>query len=177
MTIEKKSTMGRAKRQKERKEKKKAAQTASGKATVATNRKAGFDFHLGKEIVAGIVLQGTEVKSVRNSKVQLKGAFAKIIDGEVFLFGCHIAEYEHGNIYNHDPLRPKKLLLQRREIDKLNQELKQNNKTLVATKIFFKKNHAKVVLSLAEGKKKYDKRESLKKKAQERDIQRVLKDI
>jgi SsrA-binding protein len=166
--------MGRAKK---KLEKKKQAQTTSGKATVATNKKAGFDFHLDKEIVAGIVLTGTEVKSLRQGKVQLKGAYAKIIDGEVFLFNCHISEYEHGNRYNHEPLRAKKLLLKRYEIDKLEGELQRTNKTLVASKIFFKKNRAKVALHLAEGKKLYDKRADLKKKSQDRDIRRALSDL
>ena len=83
-----------------------------------------YPFHLGKEFVAGIVLQGTEVKSVRNGQVQLKGAYAKVIDGEVFLFNCHIAEYAFGNRYNHEPLRAKKLLLNKDEISKLEQKIK-----------------------------------------------------
>lgn len=160
---------------KSKKKKKGNAQTASGSATVARNRKASFDFHLGKDIVAGLVLQGTEVKSLRNGHVQLKGAFAKIIDGEVWLFNCHIAEYTHGNRYNHDPLRAKKLLLKSQEIFKLEQKMKQTNETLIVSKIFFKGNYAKALLHLAEGKKKADKRDSLKKKDVARDIARELR--
>ena len=160
---------------KKSKKKKNKAQTASGSATVARNRKASFDFHLNKDITAGLVLQGTEVKSLRSGHVQLKGAFAKIIDSEVWLFNCHIAEYTHGNRYNHEPLRAKKLLLKRAEIFKLEQRMKQNNETLVVSKIFFKGNYAKALLHLAEGKKKADKRESLKKKDIKRDIARELR--
>ncbi len=163
--------MGRAKQQKNLKAKR-AAETKSGKATVAQNRKARHDYHLGKEIIAGIVLQGTEVKSLRLGQVQLKACYAKIIDGEAWLFNCQIAEYSHG-ITKHDPMRAKKLLLNRAEIDKIEFELATTNKTLVATKVFFKANHAKVNLSLAEGKKQHDKRETLKKKAQQRDIDRA----
>jgi len=155
-----------------KKSKKKKKDNLPGSATVARNRKASFDFHLGKEFVAGIVLQGTEVKSVRNGQVQLKGAYAKVIDGEVFLFNCHIAEYAFGNRYNHEPLRAKKLLLNRDEISKLEQKIKLNNQTLVASKIFFKRNYAKVLLHLAEGKQKGDKREAIKKKDMQRELAR-----
>jgi SsrA-binding protein len=118
------------------------------------------------------VLQGTEVKSVRNGQVQLKGAYAKVIDGEVFLFNCHISEYAFGNRYNHEPLRAKKLLLNKDEISKLEQKIKLNNQTLVASKIFFKRNYAKVLLHLAEGKQKGDKREAIKKKDMQRELAR-----
>ncbi len=164
--------MARAKQQKKLKEKR-AAQTASGKATVAENRKARYDFKLGKEIIAGIVLQGTEVKSIRKGNVQLKASYARIIDKEAWLFNCHIAEYEFGS-YKHDPLRAKKLLLNRQELDRIEFELKTTNQTLVASKIFFKGHRAKVLLHLAEGKKQQDKRESLKRKAQQRDIDRAV---
>ena len=155
-----------------KKSKKKKKDNLLGSATVARNRKASFDFHLGKEFVAGIVLQGTEVKSVRNGQVQLKGAYAKVIDGEVFLFNCHIAEYAFGNRYNHEPLRAKKLLLNKDEISKLEQKIKLNKQTLVASKIFFKRNYAKVLLHLAEGKQKGDKREAIKKKDMQRELAR-----
>lgn len=154
------------------KKSKKKKDKLAGSSTVARNRKASFDFHLGKEFIAGIVLQGTEVKSVRNGQVQLKGAYAKVIDGEVFLFNCHIAEYAYGNRYNHEPLRAKKLLLNKDEIFKLEQKIKLSNQTLVASKIFFKGNYAKVLLHLAEGKQKGDKREALKKKDLRREIAR-----
>ncbi len=164
--------MGRAKQQKKLKEKR-SAETKSGKATVAENRKAKFDFNLGKEIIAGIVLQGTEVKSVRAGNVQLRAAYARMVDGEAWLFNCKIAEYAHG-CYKHDPDRVKKLLLTKLELERIQHELDTTNQTLVASKIFFKGNNAKVLLHLAEGKKQHDKRESLKKKAQQRDIDRAV---
>lgn len=171
--------MGRAKKQLEKKKKKaavKETQTKSGSATVARNKKAGFDFHLGKDIVTGIVLQGSEVKSLRLGNVELRGAFAKIIDGEVWLFNCRIAEYKFANRFNHEPDRPKKLLLNRYEIERLELELKKTNQTLVVSKLFFKSNKAKALLHLAEGKTKGDKRESLKRKQQEMDIKRAQVD-
>lgn len=171
--------MGRAKKQIEKKKKKaaeKQAQTKSGSATVARNKKANFDFHLGKDIIAGMVLKGPEVKSLRFGNLQLKAAYAKIIDGEVFLFNCHISEYKFANRFNHDPDRPKKLLLNRYEIERLELEMAKSNKTLVASKIFFKKNRAKCLLHLAEGKNRGDKRADLKKRQQNLDVQRALKD-
>lgn len=170
--------MGRAKKQIEKKKAKaakKEIQTKSGSATVARNKKAAFDFHLGKEIVAGIVLKGPEVKSLRLSNLQLRAAYAKIIDGEVWLFNCHITEYKHAAHHNPDPDRPKKLLLNKYEIERLELEMQKSNKTLVATKIFFQKNKAKVSLHLADGKNKSDKRADLKRKQQNLDIQRALK--
>jgi SsrA-binding protein len=165
--------MGRAKQQKKRKEKK--AETKSGSATVARNKKAGFDFHLGKEIIAGVVLKGPEVKSVRLGNVQMRASYAKIIDGEAWLFHCHISEYKYANRFNEDPDRPKKLLLNKYELERIEFDLQTTNQTLVASKIFFKGNRAKVLLHLAEGKKKADKRDSLRKRQQNLDIQRALK--
>ena len=106
----------------------------------------------------------------------MKGAFAKIIDGEVFLFHCHISEYSHANINNHQPDRVRKLLLNRIEIERIEMELAKTNQTLVASKLFFKKNRAKVLLHIAEGKNKGDKRETLKKRQQDMDIKRAVKD-
>ena len=171
--------MGRAKKQIAKKHKKaeqKQAQTKSGSATVARNRKASFDFILGKEIVAGVALTGPEVKSVRLGNVQMKGAYAKIIDGEMWLLNCHISEYKHSKHVAHQVDRAKKLLLKRYEIDRLELELQKSNLTIVASKVFFMRNHAKVLLHLGEGKKKSDKRETLKKRQQDLDIQRALKD-
>ncbi len=172
--------MGRAKKQLERKKKKKdqlAAQTKSGSATVARNRKASFDFHLGKEIIAGIMLKGPEVKSLRLGNLQLKGAYAKFIDEELWLFNCHISPYEFANRNNTDPDRPKKLLLNRYELDRIQLELQRSNKTLIASKVLFKSNKAKVILNLAEGKNKGDKRDSIKRRQQDREIRRDLKDF
>ena len=147
----------------------------NGGSTVARNRKAHFDFKLGKEIIAGIQLEGTEVKSLRLGNIQLKGSYAKIIDDEVWAFNCVIAEYNHGNRYNHDPIRAKKLLLKRYEIQRLEQEIKLKNVTLVPSKVFFKGNYAKIALHIAEGKTKGDKRDTLKKKDQNLDIARAIK--
>jgi SsrA-binding protein len=122
------------------------------------------------------VLQGSEVKSLRLGNAQMKGAFAKIIDDEVFLFGCHISEYKHANRNNHEPERVRKLLLNRIEIDRIKMELAKTNQTLIASKIFFKKNKAKVLLHLAEGKTHGDKRQTLKKRQQDLDIKRATKD-
>ncbi len=171
--------MGRAKKQLEKKKKKldtKAAQTKSGSATVARNKKAGFNFHLGKDIIAGMILEGSEVKSLRLGNIELQGAFAKIIKGEVWLFNCRISEYKYANRFNHDPERPKKLLLNRYEIERLELELQKTSQTLVASKVFFKGNRAKALLHLAEGKNKADKRDDLKRKQQKMDIDRALKD-
>ncbi len=169
--------MGRAKKQLEKKKKKAEklkAQTASGSATVAQNRKARHDFHLGKEIIAGIVLEGSEVKSLRLGLVQMRGAYAKFIDSELWLLNCHISEYKYANQFNHNPDRAKKLLLKRYELSRLELELQKTQQTLVASKIFFRKNKAKVILHLAEGKKSYDKREDLKRRQLDRDVARIL---
>lgn len=150
------------------------AQTKTGKSLVATNRKANYDYHLGKEYLAGIVLQGTEVKSLRACEAQIKGAFAKIIEGEVWLFNCHIPEYKFGNRNNHDPIRAKKLLMKKSEILKIEQEIKLQRKTLIVSRLFFKGNYAKVSLHLAETKKKHDKRETIKKKDILRELDRSI---
>lgn len=169
--------MGRAKKQIKKKlekaEKKKSAIQAG--AAVASNKKAAFDYKLGDSVVAGIVLTGTEVKSLRNGEAQLKGSYAKIVGGEAFLFNCHIPEYKHGNRNNHDPWRVRKLLLHKRQIEKLDLEMHKTKQTLVVTRIFFKNNYAKANLALAEGKKKHDKRESMKRKDQDREMQRAMK--
>jgi SsrA-binding protein len=150
------------------------AQTKTGKSVVASNKKASYDFHLDKEYIAGIVLQGTEVKSLRNCEAQIKGAFAKIIEGELWLFNCHIPEYKYGNRNNHDPNRAKKLLMKKNEILKIQQEIQLKRRALVVSKLFFKSNYAKVVLHLAEAKKNYDKRETIKKKDIQRELDRNL---
>lgn len=151
-------------------------QTKSGSATVARNKRAGFDFHLGKDIIAGIVLTGAEVKSVRLGNVQMRGAYAKIIDGEIWLFNCHISEYKYAHGPKHQPDRARKLLLKRYEIERIELELAKTNQTLVCSKIFFKGNYAKALLHIAEGKKHADKRADLKKRQQNLDINRALKD-
>ncbi len=144
--------------------------------TVATNSKAFHDFHLSDSFEAGIVLVGTEVKSLREGRANLRDSFARIEKDEVFLHHCHISPYSHGNISNHDPLRVRKLLLHRGEISRLIGKIQQKGYTLVPLKIYFKKGRAKVEVALARGKQKADKRESIKKKTAEREMQRAVKE-
>jgi SsrA-binding protein len=144
--------------------------------TVAQNKKAYHDYFIEETFETGIVLQGTEIKSIRAGKVNLKESYARIMDGEVFLYGMHVSPYEQGNRYNHDPLRERKLLMHRREISKLIGETKEIGYALVPLKIYLKNGYAKVLLGLAKGKKKYDKREDLKKKEAKRDIERAFRE-
>ncbi|NLM25898.1 MAG: SsrA-binding protein SmpB [Firmicutes bacterium] len=143
---------------------------------IADNRKARHDYHIEETIEAGIVLQGTEVKSLRLGRVNLRDSFAKISKGEVFLHGLHISPYEHGNRFNHDPLRIRKLLLHRREINRLIGRVQEQGYTLVPLRLYFKNGIAKVELALAKGKRLHDKRDALARKDAERRIERVLKE-
>ena len=143
---------------------------------IAQNKKAYHDYFIEDTYEAGIVLQGTEIKSIRAGRVNLRVAFARIEKGEVFMYNVHISPYEQGNRYNHDPLRPRKLLLHRREIDKLMGETKEAGYSLIPTKIYIKDGYAKVEIALAKGKKKYDKREAMKKKEAKREIERAFKE-
>ncbi len=142
---------------------------------VATNRKARHEYEIIETMEAGIALTGTEIKSVREGKVSLKEGFAIIKDGEVWLMDVHIAPYTHGHRDNHDPRRPRKLLLHRREIDRLQGKLQEKGWTLVPLKMYLKNNRAKVELALVRGKKKYDKRKAIAKRDAERELQRALK--
>ncbi len=142
---------------------------------VATNRKARHEYEIIETIEAGIVLTGTEIKSVREGKVSLKEGFALIRDGEVWLMDVHIAPYRHGHRDNPDPRRPRKLLLHRREIDRLQGKLQEKGWTLVPLRMYIKNNRAKVELALVRGKKKYDKRRAIAKRDAERELQRALK--
>ncbi|ALC88884.1 single-stranded DNA-binding protein [Bacillus sp. FJAT-18017] len=144
--------------------------------TVAQNKKAYHDYSIEETYEAGIVLQGTEIKSIRAGKVQLKDSYARIHNGEMYLYSMHISPYEQGNIHNHDPLRTRKLLLHRREINKLIGESKESGYAIVPLKMYLKNGFAKVLIGLAKGKKKYDKREDLKQKDANRDIQRALRE-
>ena len=153
-----------------------AAKTVdSGIKVVARNRRARHDFDLMEKVEAGLVLTGTEVKSLRNGKANLEDAYAEVDKGEVWLLGCDIPEYVQANRMNHAPKRPRKLLLHRREIGKL--EVKTNEKgiTLVPLSLYFKKGIAKVELCLAKGRKTFDKREALKKQEAKRDIDRAMR--
>lgn len=143
---------------------------------VAQNKKAYHDFFIEDTYEAGIVLQGTEIKSIRAGRANLKDSYAKVQNGEVFLHNLHISPYEQGNRYNHDPLRTRKLLLHKREIAKLIGITKEQGYSLVPLKIYLKNGFAKVLLGLAKGKKNYDKREDLKQKEAKRDIERAFRD-
>lgn len=142
---------------------------------VIQNKKARHDYEILEEYDAGVVLLGTEVKSLRNHKGSLVGAFVKIIGNEAFLYGMHIPEYDQGNIYNHDPLRERKLLLHRREIKKLAGATSQKGLALVALSLRFVRSYVKIRIALARGKKLYDKRETIKKKTQDREIARAVR--
>lgn len=143
---------------------------------VAQNKKAYHDYFIEETYEAGIVLQGTEIKSIRAGKVNLKESYARIHNGEAVLFGMHISPYEQGNRFNHDPLRTRKLLLHKREISKLIGETKEVGYALVPVKLYLKNGFCKVLIGLAKGKKNYDKRESLKQKEAKRDIERAFRD-
>ena len=140
------------------------------------NRQAFHEFFIDSRYEAGIVLLGTEVKSLREGKMSFNDSYCLVDKGEVWLKSMHIAEYSHGNVNNHDPLRDRKLLLQKREIKKIEAKLKEKGYTLVPLRIFFnEKNLAKAEIGLAKGKKLHDKRESIKQKDVEREMKRYLK--
>ncbi|MEW5818039.1 MAG: SsrA-binding protein SmpB [Spirochaetota bacterium] len=142
---------------------------------VAQNRKAFHDYSIEETIEAGIILTGTEVKSLRDGKANLKDSYVIIKDSEAFLLNCHISPYTHGNIMNHDPVRTRKLLLHRKEISRLQGKSVQKGYSLIPLKIYFKGSHAKVEIGLAKGKKMYEKREAIKKKEADREIERAMK--
>lgn len=144
--------------------------------TVANNKKAYHDYFVLDTFEAGIELFGTEVKSIRQGKVNLKDSWCSFKEGEIFANGMHISPYEQGNIFNRDPLRPKKLLLHRKEINKLFGQTKQQGLTLIPLSVYFVRGRAKVQLGLCKGKKLYDKRETAAKKDASREIERRMKD-
>ena len=139
------------------------------------NRKAKFDYEIVDTIEAGIALRGTEIKSIRNGNANLKDSYAIVRNGEVFLLNMFVSEYKEGNQFNHDETRTRKLLLHKKEILKLHDKIRLEGFTLVPLKLYFKENHAKILLGIARGKKQYDKRESIKEKDAKRDIARNLK--
>ncbi len=139
------------------------------------NRKAKYDYQIFDTIEAGIVLTGTEIKSIREGKANLKDSYAKIKNGEAIIINMHISHYDKGNIFNHDETRTRKLLLHKKEILKLNDKIRLEGFTLVPIKLYFKNGKAKLLLGIAKGKKDYDKRESIKQKDIERDIRARLK--
>jgi SsrA-binding protein len=142
---------------------------------VTVNRQAYHDYFVDETVEAGLVLRGTEVKSVRSGHVNIRGAYARIKDGEVWLDGAHIAEYEQGTYMNHEPLRSRKLLLHRREIVRLIGRVQAKGQTLVPLKLYFKDNRVKVELGLARGKKLYDKRDAIRERDSQRELARVFK--
>ena len=143
---------------------------------VATNRKAYHDYFIEEKFEAGVILRGTEVKSLREGRVNLQDSYASVDDGEVYLNHCHISPYSHGNLMNHDPLRKRKLLMHRKEINKLIGKTQLKGLTLVPLRIYFsKRGHAKVELALAKGKKQYDRREAIKAREAGREVERAIK--
>ena len=142
---------------------------------IANNKKAYHDFFIDETYECGIALHGTEVKSMRMGKCSIKEAFVRIEDGEVFVYGMHVSPYEKGNIFNKDPLRVKKLLLNKYEINKLLGKIKEKGYTLVPLQVYFKDGKVKVEIGLARGKKLYDKREAIAKKDQRREAEKEFK--
>lgn len=142
---------------------------------IANNKKAYHDFFIDETYECGIDLHGTEVKSMRMGKCSIKEAFVRIEDGEVFVYGMHVSPYEKGNIFNKDPLRVKKLLLHKYEINKLLGKIKEKGYTLVPLQVYFKDGKVKVEIGLARGKKLYDKREAIAKKDQRREAEKEFK--
>ena len=142
---------------------------------VANNKKAYHDYFIEEKYEAGIALAGTEVKSLRMGKCSIKEAFIRIENVEVWVYGMHVSPYEKGNIFNKDPLRPRKLLLHKKEIWKLLGKMKEKGYTLVPLQVYFKEGKAKVEIGLAKGKKLYDKREDIAKKDQRREAEKEFK--
>lgn len=153
---------------------KKKKKTTNLNPTIATNRKVRHDYNILETYECGMVLVGTEVKSLREGKASLVDAFATIDDGEVWLRNLHIPEYSRGHWTNHSPRRVRKLLLHRREIDTLTGKVRDGNKTLVPLSLYFKNGHLKCELGLAQGKQAYDKRQDIKRRTEEREIVRDL---
>lgn len=142
---------------------------------VCTNRKAYHDYFIDETIEAGIALLGSEVKALREGRANLTDSYVQVRDGQAYLVGCHISPYSHGGAFNHEALRERKLLLHKKEILRLHGKIKEKGFALIGLKIYFSKGRAKIALGLARGKKLYDKREAIKKRADDRDIERVMK--
>ncbi len=152
-------------------------ESASFEKAVATNRKAYHDYFIEEKFEAGIMLQGTEVKSLREGRVNLSDSYASVKESQIFLHHCHISPYSHGNLSNHEPLRTRKLLLHRKEINKLLVKTQQQGLTIIPLRIYFSnRGLAKVELGLAKGKKRHDHRESDKSREASREVERAMKD-
>lgn len=143
---------------------------------LAQNRKARHDYEIIDTYEAGIVLKGTEIKSIRNGKINIQDGYISIYGGEAWLKNVHISPYDFGNLFNHDPLRDRKLLLKKREIEKIQTEVKQSSMTVVPLKVYLVRGRAKILIGIARGKDKYDKRHSLKEKQAKREIDRAMRD-
>ena len=143
--------------------------------TITTNRRARHDYTILESLEAGLQLKGTEVKSVRAGGASLADSFARLEGSELLLYNMHISPYEFGNIYNPDPVRPRKLLLHKRQIQKLAAEVSTKHLALIPLKLYFKNGFVKVELALAKGKKQYDKREAIKRRESDRELKRALK--
>ena len=143
---------------------------------VATNRKAARDYHLEDRFEAGLVLKGTEIKSIRAGGVNLSDGYVHPRDGELWLVNVHIAPYDPAGKYSHEPRRPRKLLLHRREINRLIGQVSERGYTIVPTRLYLKDGRAKVEIALARGKRKYDKRQAIAKRDAQRDVERALRD-
>jgi SsrA-binding protein len=142
---------------------------------VAANRRAGHDYHILEKYEAGIELQGTEVKSLRAGRLDLRDSYAEVIEGQIYLQGAHISPYEHGNIYNHDPDRRRRLLMHRREIHRIGAKVAEKGYTLIPLRVYFSQGLAKVEVGLCRGKRLVDKRETLREREALREMQRAVK--
>lgn len=149
---------------------------SEGIKVISDNRKAYHDYFVEEKLEAGVILTGTEIKSIRNGRVNLKDSYARIENGEVWLYQLHISPYEQGNRFNHEPLRKRKLLLNRSEIIKLVGKVQQQGLTLIPTKIYLKRGLAKIELGVCRGKKNYDKRQDIAERDAKREIERHFRD-
>lgn len=142
---------------------------------LAQNRQASYEYSILETFEAGMVLKGTEIKSIRNARINIRDGYVSIRNGEATLQNVHISPFEQGNIFNHDPLRSRKLLLHKKQINYLGNQTKTQGVTVIPLKVYIKDGYAKVLIGVAQGKKKYDKRESLKQKDMKREVDRALK--
>lgn len=149
---------------------------AKGEKAIATNKKAYHDYYIEKTYECGIVLTGTEIKSIRRGKVQLRDSYGKIRKGEVYIWNMHIAIYDEGNIFNHEPTQTRKLLLHKKEIKELMDAINLQGYTLIPTKLYLKNGRAKIQLGIAKGKKNYDKRDVERQKDAKRQVERALRE-
>ena len=142
---------------------------------ISQNRKAYHDYHIEEAVESGIALLGTEVKSLREGRAHLKDSYVILKSGEAFLLNCHISPYSHGNIMNHEPLRTRKLLMHRKEIDRLRGKVEGKGYTLIPLKLYFKDSFVKVEIGLARGKKLFEKRDTIKEREAKREIEKAMK--